>query len=118
MLIINIAGILLIALIIWWFWLYKPKNVAAPQDGALIITVENGLYSPSHIRLVADTPATIQFLRKDGSPCSETVLFPDLEISETLPLNKVKSIKVPALVPGDYPFHCQMQMYRGVLKVE
>lgn len=118
MLIINIAGLLVIGLIIWWFWLYKPKEVAAAQDGALMITVENGVYSPSHIRLVADTPATLQFLRKDGSPCSETLLFPDLEISETLPLNKVKPIEVPALATGEYPFHCQMQMYRGVLKVE
>jgi len=29
MLLVNILGALLIALIIWWFWLYKPKGVAA-----------------------------------------------------------------------------------------
>ena len=26
MMIINIAGLALIALIVWWFWLYKPKE--------------------------------------------------------------------------------------------
>ncbi len=26
MLMINLGGLLLIALIIWWFWLYKPKG--------------------------------------------------------------------------------------------
>lgn len=25
MLIINLVGLLLIALIVWWFWLYKPE---------------------------------------------------------------------------------------------
>lgn len=31
MLIVNIAGIALIALIVWWFWLYKPGD-AVPDD--------------------------------------------------------------------------------------
>ena len=118
MLIINIAGLLLISLIIWWFWLYKPKDVAAPQEGELTITVENGVYSPAHIQLPADTATSIKFLRKDGSPCAETVLFPDFEISENLPLNKVKTIDIPPMAAGEYAFHCQMQMYRGVLKVQ
>ena len=26
MLFVNIAGVALIALIIWWFWLYRPKD--------------------------------------------------------------------------------------------
>jgi plastocyanin domain-containing protein len=120
MLIINITGLLLIALIIWWFWLYIPKSkeFIAAHNGGLIITVEDGVYSPAHIRLVAETPTTIQFLRKDGAPCSETVLFPELDISENLPLNKVKPIELPALAAGEYAFHCQMQMYRGVLIVK
>ena len=39
------------------------------------------------------------------------------DINETLPLNKPISVALPALSPGDYPFHCQMQMYRGSLNV-
>jgi plastocyanin domain-containing protein len=27
MMIINLMGLLLIALIVWWFWLYKPAEV-------------------------------------------------------------------------------------------
>lgn len=27
MLLVNLAGIALIALIVWWFWLYKPPEV-------------------------------------------------------------------------------------------
>lgn len=117
MLIINILGLALIALIVWWFWLYKPKDTAlAEQD--MVVTLENGTYSPSQIRVAANQPVTIKFLRKDPAPCAESLLMPELDISETLPLNKTKTIQLPELAPGKYAFHCQMQMYKGVLQVE
>lgn len=117
MLFVNIAGIALIALIVWWFWLYKPREVAL-DNGALVIVVENGSYQPAHIKLEANHPAELHFLRKDPSPCAEMLLVPELEISESLPLNKTRSIVLPPLKEGEYDFHCQMQMYRGVLKAE
>ncbi|MFT6386993.1 MAG: plastocyanin domain-containing protein [Cellvibrionaceae bacterium] len=117
MLIINSAGLLLIALIVWWFWLYKPK-AAQLENNDFIIVVENGTYTPSRIILPANESVTLQFLRKDASPCAEMVLIPDLQISETLPMNKLKKIQLPAIAPGEYDFHCQMQMYRGKIKVE
>lgn len=112
MLFINIAGITLIALIVWWFWLYKPQQLKL-GEGDLVIAVENGIYSPSRIKIPEGKPVELKFLRKDQSPCSETLLIPKLEISETLPSNKLKQIQIPALEPGEYDFHCQMQMYRG-----
>lgn len=117
MIVINIAGLVLIGLIIWWFWLYKPTQVAV-GEGDLVVTVENGSYSPAHLKLVSNTPATLTFLRRDASPCAEVVMIPALDINETLPLNETISIDLPALESGDYPFHCQMQMYRGLLTVE
>lgn len=117
MLIVNLAGIALIALIIWWFWLYKPQEVAL-EDDSLVIVVENGTYQPARISLPANRAASLQFLRKDAAPCAEMLILPDLAISESLPLNKPKRITLPPLAKGEYHFHCQMQMYRGVLKVE
>ena len=117
MMIINILGLLLIALIVWWFWLYKPREVSV-SEGAITVTVEDGTYQPSRIKLPAGQPATIQFLRKDASPCAGTVLFSDFEISEELPLNQFKTIVLPAMEKGEYAFSCQMQMYRGSLLVE
>jgi plastocyanin domain-containing protein len=117
MLIANVAGAALIGLIVWWFWLYKTKE-AALDDAALVIVVENGTYRPPRIKLAANQATELHFLRKDASPCSEMLLFPDLDISESLPVNKPKTIALPPLAKGEYPFHCQMQMYRGVLKVE
>ena len=116
MMIINLLGLLLIAWIVWWFWLYQPKQTQAQEDG-LVITVENGTYTPSRIKVAADKAVDIQFLRKDQSPCAEMVLIPDLDISETLPMNKLTTIKLPAMSAGEYDFHCQMQMYRGKITV-
>ncbi|MDX1692864.1 MAG: cupredoxin domain-containing protein [Ketobacteraceae bacterium] len=117
MLIVNIAGLALIGLIVWWFWLYKPSDTDLSGD-VLRIEVDKGTYDPSHIRLKAGEPSRLVFFRKDPNPCSETVIFPDLQISKELPAGKETAIELPPLDPGKYAFHCQMQMYKGQLKVE
>ncbi len=116
MMVINLSGLALIALIVWWFWLYKPTKTIV-KNNEVVIEVKDGVYSPSSIQLNSNQPILLKFLRKDQTPCSETLLIPSLEISEQLKLNSETSITLPSLSPGDYEFHCQMQMYRGVLKV-
>lgn len=117
MMLINLTGVLLIGLIVWWFWIYKPE-ASQVQDGDLLVIAENGVYTPSHIKVSAGQPVTLKFLRKDPSACAETVLIPDLDISGNLPLNKPTLIELPALSPGRYDFHCQMQMYRGQITAD
>ena len=117
MMIINILGLLLIGLIVWWFWMYKPREITV-SEGAITVLVEDGTYQPSRIKLAAGQPATIRFMRKDASPCAGTVIFSDFDISEELPLNQFKSIVLPVMENGEYAFNCQMQMYRGTLLVE
>lgn len=116
MMVINILGILLIGLIIYWFWLYQGKEVVV--EGDIVIDVVDGTYQPSRIRIPANQPATLIFNRRDQSPCSATLLIPKLEISDDLPLGKKSSIVLPGLEKGEYEFHCQMQMYKGVIHVE
>ena len=116
MIMINLFGIALIALIVWWFWLYKPAAAAA-SEGPGVIVVQNGLYQPARLQLPAGQSIVLKFLRKDASPCAATLLFPDFEISEELPLDQEKPIQLPAMQAGEYPFHCQMQMYRGTVVV-
>ena len=116
MMIINLLGLLLIALIVWWFWIYKPPVVLAEKN-TITVVVANGSYEPSKIQLAAGQNTIVRFVRKDPSPCAATVVFADFDISEELPLNNPKEINLPPLVPGEYPFSCQMQMYRGVLIV-
>ncbi len=117
MLLVNLAGLALIGLIVWWFWLYQPPKTRL-SGNELTITVENGVYSPSHIQVQAGKPVQLTFIRKDPSPCAETLLIPKLDISQNLPLNQPKKINLGVLQPGQYDFHCQMQMYRGQITVE
>ena len=116
MLIVNITGVLLIALIVWWFWLYK-MNATQLVNNDLVIVVDNGTYTPARIKLPANKSVTVEFIRKDASPCAEILLIPDLQISEILPLNKPSKIVLPAMRAGNYDFYCQMQMYRGQIIV-
>jgi plastocyanin domain-containing protein len=117
MLIANIVGFSLIFLIVWWFWIFKSEAVIS-EDDEIVIKVAHGTYEPSRISLSAGKRSTLRFLRTDESPCASVVVFADLDISEELPVGEVKRIELPALTPGEYPFTCQMQMYRGDLVVK
>jgi plastocyanin domain-containing protein len=116
MIIANLVGISTILLIIWWFWIYKPEQVSMEDDN-LLITVESGTYTPARIKIQKHKATTLTFLRKDPSPCAETLLIPDLNISENLILDKAVTIGLPKLNAGTYGFHCQMKMYKGEICV-
>jgi len=118
MMIINLLGLALIAFVVWWFWLYKPNNSSATiENGKVTVLVENGVYNPAKINIAANSPTEIIFIRKDASPCANTVIFSDLDISAELPLSTPQSVLLPALKTGEYAFTCQMQMYRGAIIV-
>jgi len=114
---INIAGLLLIAFIIWWFWIAKPKSLVARNESVEII-VENGVYTPARVEVIAGQTIRLKFLRKDPNPCAEQVVFSDFNISETLPLGQEVEIKLTPKQTGEFDFTCQMQMFRGTLVVK
>lgn len=122
-LIVNLAGLLLMAAIVWWFWLYRPAQAALPSAGAIQIILESGVYSPDRIEVPANQPTTLRFLRKDPSACAATVIFDELDVSVELPLGEPKEIVITPAVPGNYRFSCAVQMssgemYRGEMKVQ
>lgn len=119
-LLINLSGLAVIALTIWWFWLASKGNrpQAASADEKLEILVKDGVYEPARIRIPAGKETALHFRREDASPCAEWVLFPDLEVSSQLAVDQATEVTIPAAEVGEYPFHCQMQMYRGTLVVE
>lgn len=114
--IINIVGVILIVLIVWWFWLSKPKALKQTSE-VIEVVVENGVYTPAHIEAILGKPLTLRFVRKDASPCAEKVIFSDLGIAVDLPLGQALEIKIPTENAGSFDFTCQMQMYRGKLTV-
>lgn len=120
MLLIDVLALGAVVFIIWWFWIHKPRTTVAGSmaGNAVEIVVADGIYTPAHIELPAGQAAVLRFQRQDPAPCAEQVQFPDLGVSAELPLGKPVEVQLPALEPGEYPFSCQMQMYRGTLSVK
>ncbi|MDH5436548.1 MAG: cupredoxin domain-containing protein [Gammaproteobacteria bacterium] len=114
--VINLVALAIIGFIIWWFWLSKAKTIRAASN-VMEIVVENGVYTPARIEIPINTPVILRFVRKDSGPCAEKVIFHELDINETLPLNKPRDIMINVDKAGEYTFTCEMQMYRGALVV-
>ena len=112
---VDFAGLALIGLIVWWFWLYRPQAARAAGSQPIEIVVADGVYTPARIEVPAGKPVTLRFLRKDPSPCAEKALFDSLGISADLPVGKPLDVTVTPPQPGEYEFTCQMRMYRGML---
>lgn len=75
-----------------------------------------GSFSPNVVRAKAGVPIEIEFSQAPGG-CLSGVWFPDLNIQEDL-TGGPKTVTLPALEAGEYPFYCQMQMVSATLVVE
>jgi len=113
--IVNSAGLATIVLIIWWFWLSKPRARSETGTKPIEILVDQGVYTPSRIEVPVGRPIILRFVRKDPSPCAEKVLFGDFNIAADLPVGEATDVVILPKEPGEYDFTCQMQMYRGQL---
>lgn len=116
-LLINLIGIFLILFIITWFWLIKPKTKIMEETDTIDISVDNGVYNPANIKVAVGKKIKLRFFRTDSSPCSEWVVFSQLDRNEQLPLNQPHTIELQINAAGEYEFTCQMGMYRGKIIV-
>ena len=116
MMMVNLIGLSLIVLIIWWFWIKKSGSLKVSSETVEIV-VENGVYTPSRIEVKLGQTVKLSFLRKDPSPCAEKVIFQELGKSLDLPVNKTVSLSLKPETVGEYAFTCQMKMYVGALIV-
>jgi plastocyanin domain-containing protein len=112
---INLAGLMLIAFIVWWFWLYQPAAGVKADEGPVEIRVKDGVYQPARIEVPVGREVQLKFIREDTSPCAATVIFHGLNVSEELPVKQPKVVSLRIEEPGEYKFTCQMQMYTGTL---
>jgi plastocyanin domain-containing protein len=118
---VSVAGIALIAFIIWFFWMKKAKGTrAAATDSGYqeaLILVKGG-YTPDVVLVRKNQPVRLNFLREETSSCSEMVLLPDFEKSARLPTGETVPVEFLPREVGEYEFTCQMGMFRGKLVVE
>lgn len=105
---------------LWWFLGRHGSGVAAREGetGLQQITISvAGGYVPSRIQVKAGQPFRLSFHRINPSGCLAQVIFPDFHKTLDLPLHATTSLEWPATEAGVYPFHCGMNMVRGVLEV-
>ena len=115
---VNILGLSLIGFIIYWFWFSTQKAVLAADDGIIDIKVKDGVFTPGFVEIISNKPFKLRFQREDASPCAESVVFAQLNISRQLHLGKTTEIPLNIAEKGSYDFTCQMGMYQGKLIVK
>jgi P-type Cu+ transporter len=118
--IVNVAGIALIALILWFF--FGPKKTVQARrtrDGGQEVNVEvRGAYAPDRVEVEVGQPIRMIFNRQEANACTAQVVFPDFGIVKDLPVGRPVPIEITPQEPGEYPFHCGMNMVRGRLIVK
>lgn len=118
--IVTLGGLGLISLELWWFLFSQPTTKKAESNQGiqvLNISVDGG-YEPALIVVKSGQLVRLNFFRKDTNSCLGTVLFPDFQISQDLPLNQVTTIEFTPDKPGKYSFTCGMSMFRGEVEVQ
>lgn len=118
-LLVNLLGLGVITWIIWYFWLWQRNNssVTIIKDKVIDIIVKGG-YQPKAVSTKVGQPITLNFTRKESSPCGEEVVFPDFGKRVHLPEGKTVSVEINPSKIGVYEFTCGMNMYHGKLIVE
>lgn len=118
--IVVAGGILLIALVLWYFFGERQAVVATTAESGvqeIKVTVKGG-YSPDVIVVKPGKPVRLDFYRDETASCSEQVIFGDFGIARNLPAFKTTPIQFTPDQPGEYTFTCGMNMMRGKLIVD
>lgn len=94
----------------------RVERAARMEGGVQRISVDlsKGYYDPNVIILEAGVPAEITFGASSG--CTAQVASDALGFSEDL-TSGPRTVKLPALEPGEYPFFCGMRMVFGKIIV-
>jgi plastocyanin domain-containing protein len=120
-LVVTAAGLMFVAWVVWYFWLWKGETVEARGGGRgaqeVDVTVKGG-YQPSSIIVAAGRPVRLNFTRREASTCGEEVVLPSFGKRAHLPQDETVTVEVLPAEPGEYEFTCGMNMYRGKLIAE
>ena len=119
--IVTATGLLLIAFIVWFFWLKRSTGVRASETTSgyqeAMILVKGG-YTPDTIIVRSGKPVRLNFRREETASCSDKVIFADFQKSAELPTGETVPVEFLPKQPGEFAFACPMGMFRGRLIVE
>lgn len=118
---VLVGGLVLVAFIVWFFWLKRTKGMRAAETSSgrqeVMVLVKGG-YTPDTIIVRHGKPVRVNFRREETASCSEKVIFADFNKSADLPTGETVAVEFLPEMPGEYDFACAMGMFRGKLIVE
>lgn len=116
---VNGGGTALIGFILWFF--FGPRRATAAhqtQSGVQEVeVVVQGGYTPDRIEVKEGRPVRLTFHRLESNPCTEQVVFGDFGISRVLPEGERVPVEFTPDRPGEFTFHCAMNMVHGTIVV-
>ncbi|GMR10686.1 MAG: hypothetical protein BMS9Abin28_1508 [Anaerolineae bacterium] len=118
--IVNLSGLIIIAWVVWYFWMYRKEGVQVVETSGVqeaVIRVKGG-YDPDVIVVKRGKPVRLHFNRQESAMCSEMVVFDQIDQSAKLPEGETVTIEFTPEKRGEIPFQCQMGMLRGKVIVQ
>lgn len=114
------AGALLLAgIYVFFFGKRRAAASAVARAGAQEVTVVvKGGYSPDLIVARQGVPLRLVFDRRESSPCSDEIVFPDFGVRRALPAFAKTEVDIVPDRTGEFEFTCGMNMLHGKLLVE
>lgn len=118
---VLVLGVMLIAFIVWFFWLKRAKGVRAAETSGgyqeVMILVKGG-YTPDAIIVQHGKPVRLNFRREETASCSDKVVFADFQKTVELPTGEIVPVELLPKEAGEFTFSCPMGMFKGKLIVE
>src|SRR6516225_2919238 len=118
-LIVTVGGIVLIGAL--WYWFFGPKKARQAEVVGNVqevrITVRGG-YNPNIIEARKGIPLRLIFDRQENSDCTSRVVFPDFQVSKSLPAFGTTELQLTPDQEGSFEFACGMNMVHGTLIVQ
>ena|SRR5277367_2058874 len=99
---------------------HKPSGVTTDKDGKqhVAIRADDKGFTPSSIALKKGAPSTLTFTRTSDDTCATEVVFPELNVKKTLPLNQPVDVDVPTGDARTLAFTCGMGMFKSAVVIE
>ena len=108
---------LLVSLLIFFFGKRRPSVASAAGDSPEVTVVVEGGYSPDLIRARVGRPLRLIFDRRDASPGTDEIVFPDFGIRRALAANARTVVEIRPERVGEFTFSCGMNMLHGRIQV-
>ena len=116
---VVLGAVLSIGGLAYFFFGPKQSRRAELRGGVqqIAVTVKGG-YSPDLIEVSQGIPVRLVFDRQEAGDCTSRVVFPDLQISKSLPAFTQTTVEFTPQQAGRFEFACGMNMIHGTLVVD